>query len=145
LSYTRADIGAYSEAASNTDPEVRGAGSVLSLSKQDVDSLTAVLGGELSYAISRPNGVFLPQARFEWEHEFSDSSRELSAQFVHDPTSSSFSITTDKPDRDYLNVGIGLSMVAAEGLSGFLYYETRLDQDSITQNWIKAGARFEFW
>jgi len=142
LSYTRADIDAYSERASN--PEVKGAGSVLSLSDQDVDSATAVLGGQVSYAISRPSGVFMPQARFEWEHEFSDGSRQLAAQFVHDPSNSTFSITTDEPDRDYLNLGLGFSVVTAEGRSGFLYYETRLDQDNIAQNWIKAGVRLEF-
>jgi uncharacterized protein with beta-barrel porin domain len=86
----------------------------------------------------------MPQARMEWEHEFSNGSRELSAQFVHDPSSSTFTITTDEPDRDYLNVGLGVSVVAAEGRSGFLYYETRIDQDNITQNWIKAGVRLEF-
>ncbi|RUM93863.1 MAG: autotransporter outer membrane beta-barrel domain-containing protein [Thiothrix sp.] len=143
LSFTRAEIDAYTESATRSG--VKGEGSVLTLSDQEIDSTTAVLGGQVSYAISRPNGVLLPQARFEWEHEFSDGSRELAAQFVHDPSNSTFSIITDEPDRDYLNVGLGLSMVAAEGLSGFLYYETRLDQKSIQQNWIKAGVRFEFW
>jgi outer membrane autotransporter protein len=142
LSYTRAEIDAFTESASN--PGAPGIGSVLSLSDQEVDSATAVLGGQVSYAISRPSGVFMPQARMEWEHEFSDGSRELSAQFVHDPSSSTFTITTDEPDRDYLNLGLGVSVVTAQGRSGFLYYETRLDQDSITQNWIKAGVRLEF-
>jgi outer membrane autotransporter protein len=142
LSYTQAEIDAYTESAS--DPTVKGSGSVLSISDQDVDSLTAVVGGQLSYAISKPSGVYLPQARFEWEHQFSDDSRTLSAQFVHDPNSSVFGISTDNPDRDYFNLGLGMTMVIAGGKSGFVFYETRLDQENLTQHWIKGGFRIEF-
>ena len=142
LSYTKAEIDAYTESAS--DPAVKGSGSVLSISDQDVDSLTAVFGGQLSYAISKPSGVYLPQARFEWEHQFSDDSRTLSAQFVHDPNSSVFGISTDDPDRDYFNLGLGMTMVIAGGKSGFVFYETRLDQENLTQHWIKGGIRIEF-
>ena len=142
VGYTNAQIDAYTELASN--PGAKGSGSVLSLSDQNVDSTTAVIGGQASYAMSLSNGVLMPQARFEWEHEFTNNSRELSAQFVHDPTSSTFSISTSDPDRDYFNLGVGFSMVGVGGRSGFLYYETRLDQDNIAQDWIKAGFRLEF-
>ncbi len=142
LSYTQAEIDAYTESAS--DPTVKGSGSVLSILDQEVDSLTAVVGGQLSYAISKPSGVYLPQARFEWEHQFSDDSRTLSAQFVHDPNRSVFGISTDDPDRDYFNLGLGMTMVIAGGKSGFVFYETRLDQENLTQHWIKAGLRIEF-
>jgi outer membrane autotransporter protein len=142
VSYTKAKIDAYTESASS--PNVTGSGSVLSLLDQDVDSLTAVLGGQFSYAISKPSGVYLPQLRFEWEHQFGDDSRDLSAKFVHDPTNSLFSISTDAPDRDYFNLGLGLTMAVSGGKSGYLFYETRLGQEDLVQHWIKAGLRFEF-
>jgi outer membrane autotransporter protein len=142
ISYTKAKIDAYTESASS--PNVEGSGSILSLLDQDVDSLTAVLGGQFSYAISKPSGVYLPQLRFEWEHQFGDNSRDLSAKFVHDPTNSLFSISTDDPDRNYFNLGLGVTMAVSGGKSGYLFYETRLGQEDLIQHWIKAGLRFEF-
>ena len=142
ISYTRVLIDAYTETASN--PGVKGSGSMLSLGDQSLDSATAAAGGQLSYAISHSRGVLTPQLRVEWGHEFSDKSREISAQFVHDPSSSRFVVATDQPDKDFVNLGLGISTVTAGGQSGFLEYETRLAQQDISQHWIRAGVRFEF-
>ena len=142
LGYSKVNIDGYTESASN--PGAPGSGSVLKLDDQDVDSLTITFGGEISYAISTSKAVFMPQLRLEWEHEFSDNERAIDAQFIHDPNSTTFGVSTDEPDRDYFNVGLGLSVITEGGKSGFLYYETRLDQDNIEQHWIKGGLRLEF-
>jgi len=88
--------------------------------------------------------VIVPQLTLEWEHEFADDAREISAAFVYDPNNQFFEISTDSPDRDYMNVGIGFSMVTKGGKSGFLMYERKIDQTNIEQNTIKGGLRFEF-
>ncbi|HID80829.1 MAG TPA: autotransporter domain-containing protein [Chromatiales bacterium] len=142
LSYTKVEIDGYSETASN--PGVPGFGSVLKLADQDVDSLTTTLGGQVSYAISTSKAVFMPQLRLEWEHEFNNGERAIDAQFIYDPSSTTFGVLTDEPDKDYFNVGLGFSVVTTGGKSGFLYYETRIDQDNIEQHWVKGGLRFEY-
>jgi outer membrane autotransporter protein len=142
LSYTRAQIDAYTEAASN--PTTTGFGSVLRIEDQDLKSLVLVLGGNFSYTVSTPNAVLIPQLRFEWEHEFEDDSRLINARFVNDPIGSAFAIETDKADSDYLNLGIGLSAVFSQGRSGYIFYETRLGQDDVTLHTINAGVRIEF-
>ncbi|MEW8324849.1 MAG: autotransporter domain-containing protein [Candidatus Thiodiazotropha taylori] len=142
LAYTRAEIDAYSEQASN--PNAAGAGSMLRIEDQELKSMVLVVGGNLSYTLNLPSAVLMPHFRFEWEHEFSDDSRFINARFVSDPTQSSFSIETDEPDRDYFNLGLGLSAVFAHGKTGFLSYETRLSQDNVTLNRITAGIRIEF-
>ncbi len=142
LSYVTAAINGYTETASN--PGGKGSGSVLVIQGQDIDSLTTVMGGQVSYAISKPGSVYLPQLRFEWEHEFKDDSRSISAHFVHDPSHRAFSIASGAPDRNYFNLGLGFSAVAPHGKSGFLYYETRIDQDNVEQHWLKGGFRIEF-
>lgn len=142
IGYTKVEIDGYSESASN--PGVPGFGSVLRLADQDVDSLTTTLGGEISYAISTSKAVFMPQLRLEWEHEFNDDERAIDAQFIHDPSSTTFGVLTDEADTDYFNVGLGFSVITRGGKSGFLYYETRIDQDNIEQHWIKGGIRFEY-
>jgi outer membrane autotransporter protein len=142
LSYTRAEIDPYTEAASN--PAAAGAGSVLRIDDQDLKSMVLVLGGNFAYTVSTPNAVLMPQLRFEWEHEFEDDSRFINARFVNDPTQSGFAIETDEADKNYFNLGLGLSAVFAQGRSGYLFYETRLDQDDVTLHMINAGIRFEF-
>ncbi|MEW8505125.1 MAG: autotransporter domain-containing protein [Candidatus Thiodiazotropha sp.] len=142
LSYTRAEIDAYSETASN--PAVAGAGSMLRIDDQDLDSMVLVLGGNLSYAVSTPSAVYIPQLRFEWEHEFEDDARFINARFIHDPTQSRFTVDTDKADSDYFNFGVGISAVFAQGRSGYLFYETRIDQDDVTLHMINGGLRIEF-
>jgi hypothetical protein len=55
-----------------------------------------------------------------------------------------FAIETDEADKNYFNLGIGLSAVFAQGRSGYLFYETRLDQDDVTLHMLNAGLRIEF-
>jgi outer membrane autotransporter protein len=142
LSYTRAQIDAYSETASN--PTVAGIGSVLRIEDQKLKSMVLVIGGNFSYNISTTNAVLMPQLRFEWEHEFEDDSRFINARFINDPTHSEFAIETNESDTDYFNLGLGLSAVFSHGRSAYLFYETRLDQDEVTLNRINAGMRLEF-
>jgi outer membrane autotransporter protein len=142
LSYTRAEVDSYTEKAS--DPAAPGSGSVLSIGGQSIRSLATVFGGHFSYAISTSRGVFMPQLRFEWEHEFEDDSRSIDSHFVHDPTNTSFKIGTDDPDRDFFNLGLGLSATFAKRKSGFLFYETKLGHDDLKHDSLTAGFRFEF-
>lgn len=121
-----------------------GIGSVMRINSQRLESFTVVAGGQFSYTINTKKGVFLPQLRVEWEHEFRDDNRRISGQFVGSPVQLTLNVPTDKPDRDYANLGLGFSTIASGGRSGYFYYETRLGQDDITQHWLKAGLRFEF-
>lgn len=141
LGFIQTSIDGYTESASN--PGGVGAGSILVIDDQDVDSITAVLGGQVTYAISVRSAVYLLQLNGEWEHEFTDNSRAIAAQFVYDPTRTSFEIRSDDPDRNYFNLGLGVTAVFANGRSGFIHYESRLGQDDVRQYWINGGIRIE--
>ncbi len=143
VNYLKADIDGYEEKINNTDP---GFGLALDVSSQDIVSLTSVLGAEALYAISVPWGVLQPQVRFEWEHEFENDSRTIKAFFVEDPTpdeETQIRIRTDSPDRDFFNIGAGLSLTFRGGLSAFFYYETVLDLDDVTVHNFAFGLRAE--
>ena len=107
-------------------------------------SLTTALGGQASYAISTRWAVLLPQARVEWEHEYENDSREIDARFVHDSSRTPVRIKTNNPDRNYFNVGIGLSAVFPRGKSAFVDYETALGIHNVTEHNIAVGFRIEF-
>ena len=140
VNYIRLDIDGYQETIDNTNT---GFGWALVFDDQEVESLTSVVGGQISYAISTAFGVLLPQVRGEWEHEFKDDRRTLTARFVHDPERAPIQFSTDAPDRDFFNIGVGLSAVFRGGVSAFAYYETVLGLDDVTIHTVTVGVRKE--
>lgn len=141
LSYLKANVDAFQERIDNTNP---GFGLALAINEQDIDSLTWALGGQASYALSTGFGVLVPQVRFEWEHEFLDSQRRITARFVSDPANTRILLDTDNPDRDYFNFGAGLSAVFQRGVSAFVYYETVLALRDVTAHQVAVGVRLAF-
>ncbi len=136
INYIQADIDSYTEESA--------IGLALNFDGQSVTSLNSQIGGKASYAISTARGVFMPHVSLEWAHEFNNDSRHINASFVNDPTGTTFKLSTDDPDRDYFKLGAGLSATLGNGKSAFIYYETLLDQEDVTQHAISAGGRFEF-
>ena len=138
INFFNAGIDSYAESSST--------GFEFDYDSQDVESLTSILGGQLSYAISTSNGIFTPQLLFEWAHEYKDDSRFITARFVYDTSSTPlpFNLQTDDPDRDYFNLGVGLSATFAEGKSAFIFYETNLQREDINLDTISAGLRLTF-
>lgn len=115
----------------------------LNLASQTVESLTTALGGQASYAISIPWGVLTPLVRFEWEHEFKGNSRVVTASLVADPTTVVGALT-GSPDRDYVNLGVGLSATFPRGVSAFVAYDTVRGRAHFTNDSFNAGIRFAF-
>ena len=107
-------------------------------------SVTTTVGARLSRAFSTNMAVFVPQIRFEWEHEYDDDAEILTAFFAADPTATAFGIETDDPDRNYFRLGLGVSAVFSKGLSGYLNYDATLGQENWTGNLFDLGVRWEF-
>jgi outer membrane autotransporter protein len=144
VNYVRSKVDSYSESINNTAP---GFGLALDVPSQTVESLVTGLGGQVSYAISTPIAVFVPQVRFEWVHEYLNDSRTYSAQFVNDPTPSAATTiqwTTDDPDRNFFNIGVGVAATFTRDISAFVLYETVLDLNDVTQHRVSVGLRVEF-
>ena len=141
LNYLQANIDGFQE---HIDDANAGFGLPLAIKGQDVESLTWVLGGQGSYAFSTGFGVLVPQMRFEWEHEFLNNQRRITAAFVSDPANTPILLDTDNSDRDYFNLGAGLSAVFQRGVSAFAYYETVLALSDVTAHRIAVGVRLAF-
>ena len=140
LQYLKLNIDGYQEKINNTQP---GFGWALAQASQDVESLTTVLGARAAYAISTGLGVLLPQVRVEWEHEFKNNSRLLTAQFINDPQRQPIRFTTDNPDRNYANIGVALSATFRGGLAAFIDYETVVGLANVSVHAITLGIRGE--
>jgi uncharacterized protein YhjY with autotransporter beta-barrel domain len=135
--WTRSTIDAYTETDTN------GSGLALNVSKQRANSFAGVLGVNLSHAIGASWGVIVPQARFEYEHEFDDDAATTFTSFVLDSANTQFAVVNDAPDRDYFNAGIGLLFVLPNGVMPFIDYEALLGYSNFDRHRITAGIRFE--
>ena len=116
----------------------------LQFGDQSLRSITGSAGVEASYAISTNWGVVVPQARLAWVHEFDDDSRAITVQYAADPNGNQFSVITDKPDRDYVDLGLSVSTVLPGGNNAFVDYSTVLGHSSITSHMLTLGLRIEF-
>jgi outer membrane autotransporter protein len=117
----------------------------LQVDKQSVTSVQSALGVQLAYAISSEAGVYVPQLHLEWNHEFDNGSRSITARYAHDPFNlSTFSVPTNTPDRNFFTLGAGVSSVMRNGVSLFVDVQTVLGYDQLDIWGITAGARMEF-
>jgi outer membrane lipase/esterase len=90
--------------------ESGGTGVELAYENQNIVSLTTQAGVYASIAISTGMGVIVPQTTVEYVHEFLDDQRTVGFRFVQDLRRRKFLYQTDPPDRDYVNVALGVPM-----------------------------------
>jgi outer membrane autotransporter protein len=137
LQYSRISFDPFVETVSGVGPVVAQA-----VRTQDVDSLSTVLGGKMTYVHSTDWGVVIPHAEAEWLHEFRNDNPEVVANFVGSPLSST--IVGDPADSNVFKLGVGLSFVLTHGRSGFIYYERLEGNSRVSQQNIALGFRIEF-
>jgi uncharacterized protein with beta-barrel porin domain len=136
LNYISVDIDGYSE---------RGAdGLNLTVDDQDWESLTTTLGGQISAALSQSWGVLVPQLSLGWVHEFENDAATFTAFYTADPRRNPLISQTDDPDRDYAQLGVGVSAVLPNGIQAYVDYQTLLGNRYLNDNLFGVGLRGEF-
>jgi outer membrane autotransporter protein len=137
VNYIKLDVDSFKEQG--------GDGWAMRFGDQTVESVTTTLGSQISYALSTQWGVFLPNVRGEWHHQYKDNSRTIAVAFLGDRTSGLvFDTVTDDPDRNYFTVGTGVSGTFAKGVTAFLNYDTLLGYRNVDSHLFTVGARLEF-
>jgi outer membrane autotransporter protein len=116
----------------------------LAYDNQNIQSLTTTVGVFGSAALSTGFGVIVPQASAEYVHEFLDDQRSVGFRLVQDPAASRFLFQTDPPDRDYVNLGVGVSMVLANGMQPFLNFRELLGYRDRSSHTVTLGLRIAF-
>ena len=117
---------------------------MLDVRGHDASSSLFTFGGQVSTTISTKRAVFVPQFRFEFETQAEETRDGIPATFQADPNDTLFILEGTERDTSYINYGIGTSVVAKGGHSGFLFLEGRAADDIVRQNFLKLGYRFEF-
>lgn len=138
MALVTSDIDAFTERPNVSKTE-------LSVQAQSTTSVTSNIGAQVSYAWSQGWGVLAPSARLEWEHQFrQDRSRNLVASFAQDTNDNPIALDTTPPDRNHLNLGLGLAAHFGVGKSAFVYYQTMIGNASKKSHALTFEARLEF-
>jgi outer membrane autotransporter protein len=124
--------------------ETGASGFEMRVDKTGTDSLTSVIGVRGSYAISVDWGVIVPQARFEYEHEFRDNAHTMLTSFVQDSRGTRFGVTGDAPDPNYFNIGLGVAFLLPNGVFPFVDYEGLAKYKNLDRHTFVVGLRLEF-
>jgi len=120
-------------------------GMELRIGDQYVNSSQSVLGVQGQAAISTGLGVLVPQVNADYIHEFANSQRFLTAQYVQDfsaaPTR--FRFQNDVPVRNYFNIGTGLLMVLPNGWQPFVNFRVMAGNQQFNNYAGTFGVRIE--
>ncbi|MEM7582609.1 MAG: Calx-beta domain-containing protein [Acidobacteriota bacterium] len=112
--------------------------------EQEIESLQGEAGFELSYPASFNWGVVQPSLRLSYLHEFSDDRRVIRARFRSDALGRPFAVVTDTPDRDFFNVGAGVTVTLPRSMATYLLFDTDLERDDLDIYTLSGGFRFQF-
>jgi outer membrane autotransporter protein len=111
---------------------------------QNIVSLTTNAGLFGAVAISTGFGVIVPQASVEYVHEFLDDQRSVGFRLAQDLGGRRFLFQTDTPDRDYVNLSVGASVVLRDGLTAFVNYRELLGYRDRSSHAVSLGVRVAF-
>lgn len=140
--YSQLSLDGFSETMS--DPGAVGSGLGTSVASRSMNSMLGVAGARLSYTVSTDWGVLVPNAVFEWNHEFRNNPQTVVVRFLADPTQTPISLTDQAPDSNYFNIGFGLNAVFAQGRSAYVYYEHMTGYTGAHADRLSIGIRIEF-
>ena len=134
--YVRATVDSYTETGAD----------LLNLiyEEQELESLLAEVGVELTYPYSLSWGVVQPLVRVAFLRELEDDPQIIRARFAEDPTGRRFRLASERPDRSYMNVALGLTATLQRGWATYFQYDTDLERDDLDIYTLSGGFRFQF-
>lgn len=144
-----ADIDGYSESGTGDPDAVGGNEWAMRVEDQEIESLQAVLGGQLAYAFGTNFGVVQPYLNAAAHHEFENDSRTITSFYLNDPfflagdRSFPVELITDEPDEDFFVIGGGVSFVLQGGHQFFINYDTVAGLDDVSSQTVTVGVRLE--
>lgn len=141
ISYVDVDVDGFSEKG-GSNPELN-----LRYKDQSAKSLQLQAGVDVSYAASMSWGILSPYARAVYVSEQEDGRTRFSIQYVSDPfrtAETTARVTSDRPDTSFYRWALGASAMFANGVAGFVDYESVSSLDSIDYGVFTVGLRYQF-
>jgi len=139
VDYAHIEIDGFTERMALT--AAAGNGLALRVDDQEFDSLMLSIGGS---AIGQWGERFFPQLSVEYVHEFKNSNDPSIATFVNDASNTSIILLTDKPDRNFFNLTVGMTAVITDDLTGYVRYQNLLGYKDLDVQAVEFGVRLGF-
>ncbi len=137
VTYARSKVDAYAET------DLSGSGLSMAFGETDRTSAQGHVGLRFDRAISTGRGVFVPQLRVEYLHEFEDEAPEATASFVLDGSATQFAFVGDEPESGVLSTGLGATAILPGGWIWFLNVDYIASGD-VERSRATLGLRAEF-
>lgn len=115
----------------------------LNVGDQELESLQAVISGQLSKVLSADWGIYAPYAGLEIHQEFEDETRIVTAQYRFDRFNNQFAFTSDDADSNYFVLSLGSTFVLPMGSQLFINLDHILGLDEVSSNTLTAGFRMD--
>ncbi len=137
----------------------------LAFDEQEIDSLRATIGIQVSNNVNTSFGSIRPTFSADWYHEFEDDPRVIRVKYaleddlVGRPESGSnpgsfttgfigcmscFELRSEAPDSDFFVVGAGIASAFRSGFQAFLMFEALLGYENLDAYSLTVGLRGQF-
>jgi outer membrane autotransporter protein len=134
----------WQRVAFETSRESGNSGLELKFNDYNITSSLSTLGLMGSIAISTKFGVLVPQASFDWKHQFDLDQQKLDVSFIDDTRSQEFKYQNENPDRNYYEINAGLVFVMPNGIQAFGNYRTITSHSIFDSDAFTLGLRYDF-
>ena len=137
LNFTNLHIDGYSETG--------GGGLALIFDEQNANSFQSILGLQGSMAVATSYGVWAPQATADFVHEFANDQQFVTVRFAGDgrPTPTKFKFQTERPVRNFFDVGIGTVLILPHGIQPYVNFRAMVGNEHFTNFAGTIGLRIE--
>lgn len=141
IEYADVEIDGYTESMALTGA---GSGLALDIDGQDFESLMVTAGGMLTTEFRSGFGSVFPQITFEYVHEFKNDNAPITGRFVNDSSGTNIVLLTDEADRNFFNLGAGLTAAFSDTVSGFFRYQALLGYSDLDIHAFEVGVRASY-
>lgn len=97
----------------------------------------------LAGTFSESFGVWQPEFRLGWRHEFGNDARSVGVRFVDDSNGTVVRFDTGAPDRDWLQAGVSTVFTFTHGQSAFIALDREFGHSTSTATVLGIGWRIE--
>ncbi len=139
IDYADIEIDGFNERMAQTT--ALGSGLALQIDDQDFDSLMMTLGAS---ATTQWGERYFPQVSVEYVHEFKNNNDPITGRFLADTSGTTFALLTDRPDRNFFNVGAAMTAVLTDSMTGFFRYQGLFGYEDLEVHAFEVGVRVGF-
>jgi outer membrane autotransporter protein len=135
VDWMKTELDAYTERG--------GDGLALSVPKRVIKTQRGRLDGTLTHTVSTKWGVWQPQLKLGFRHEFANAARALTVRFAQDADGTPIVFETEDPDSSWGEWGLGSAFVFTHGHSAFVQYRQRFGHSFLQERVLALGWRVE--